>query len=552
MVLPRAEGRKAYQSCRFIRKAKNYNELRLSVEAAKDSGVATMPSLCQSLALYQRTKRSVFVGDVVSFATQSPRILFGEWMHRPSVLLLLCAALLLPMTAVARLPGPLQAVPASKVRDLSEIRSSRVLRVLVNQSRNSSGEVQGQAIGVEYHRLRAFEQYLNGHARDGQEVTLKIIPKAKDQLLGALQRGEGDMVAPGELLDLPSGYAVASSEPIASNVPLVLVGIKGQRRYTKVEQLSGKTLALPTGSAAGEVVSQLNQKLALHKLAPINIEWVDPTLAVEDVLEMVQGGIFHLTIVEQPIAERWGKILPKLRLDRQLSLGEPGEEHWFVRRDASMLRASIDRFLTGYKKPSDEDAAFLRIYRRLYQVHNPLAKGDRQRLEKLRPTLQKHADAQNMDWLNLAALAFKESRLQPNARSGSGPTGLMQITPSAAQRVGVSNIQNLDANVQAGAKYLAMIRRKFFSSPKLNERERMAFTLAAYNIGPERVQGMRAEARRRGLNPNQWFFQVERIAMEQVGMGAVSYVNSVNKYYLAFDRERESLEPRQQKVVTRK
>ena len=101
-------------------------------------------------------------------------------MHRPSVLLLLCAALLLPMTAVARLPGPLQAVPASKVRDLSDIRSSRVLRVLVNQSRNSSGEVQGQAIGVEYHRLRAFEQYLNGHARDGQEVTLKIIPKAKE------------------------------------------------------------------------------------------------------------------------------------------------------------------------------------------------------------------------------------------------------------------------------------------------------------------------------------------------------------------------------------
>ena len=157
-----------------------------------------------------------------------------------------------------------------------------------------------------------------------------------------------------------------------------------------------------------------------------------------------------------------------------------------------------------------------------------------------------------MDWLNLAALAFKESSLQPGANSGSGPTGLMQITPSAAQRVGVDNIQNLDANVQAGAKYLALIRRKFFASPKLNERERMAFVLAAYNMGPERVQGMRAEARRRGLNPDQWFFQVERIAMEQVGMGAVSYVNSVNKYYLAFDRERESLEPKEPKVALRK
>jgi len=166
--------------------------------------------------------------------------------------------------------------------------------------------------------------------------------------------------------------------------------------------------------------------------------------------------------------------------------------------------------------------------------------------------LQKHASEQGLDWLNLAALAFKESSLEPSARSGSGPTGLMQITPSAAQRVGVNNIQSLDSNVQAGARYLALIRRKFFASPKLNERERMAFILAAYNIGPERVQGMRAEARRRGLNPNQWFFQVERIAMEQVGMGPVSYVNSVNKYYLAYDREREALEAPGQKVASRK
>ena len=473
-------------------------------------------------------------------------------MTRPQVLLLLCLSLLLPMPAVARLAGPLVAPQAGQVRDLAEIRSSRVLRVLVNQSRNSSGEVQGQTIGVEYHRLRAFEQYLNGNARDGQEISLKIIPKAKDQLLGALQRGEGDLVAPGELLDPQSGHAISASEPIASNVPLLLVGIKGERRFTRLEQLSGRTVALATGSAAGEAINQINQKLALHKLPPVKVERVDPSLAVEDVLEMVQGGIFHLTIVEQPIAERWGKILPKLRFDRQVIISEPDEEYWFVRRDASMLRASIDRFLKTYKTPADQDVAFLRIYRRLYQVHYPLARADRQRLEKLRPVLQKHAREQGMDWLNLAALAFKESALQPNAKSGSGPTGLMQITPSAAQRVGVNDIQSLDSNVQAGAKYLALIRRKFFASPKLNERERMAFVLAAYNMGPERVQGMRTEAKRRGLNPDQWFFQVERIAMEQVGMNAVSYVNSVNKYYLAFDRERDSLEPQAQKVVSRK
>lgn len=104
-------------------------------------------------------------------------------MIRPSALLMLCLTLLLPMAAVARLDGPLEVTKPGKVRDLAQIRSSRTLRVLVNQSRNSSGEVQGQAIGVEYHRLRAFEQYLNGHARDGEEITLKIIPKPRTNCL---------------------------------------------------------------------------------------------------------------------------------------------------------------------------------------------------------------------------------------------------------------------------------------------------------------------------------------------------------------------------------
>jgi membrane-bound lytic murein transglycosylase MltF len=463
-------------------------------------------------------------------------------MIRASLYLIICASVLLPPAAAARQAGPQIAEHQSAVRDLPSIRTGKVLRVLVNQSRNSSGDAKGEEIGVEYHRLQAFEKYLNGHARDGQRITFKIVPKAKNQLLSALQRGEGDLVAPGELLDTRQARGVAASEPIIRHVPLVLVGLKGARGLRHVEQLSGRTLSLSAGSAADEAVHMLNQRLALRKLAPVKIEWVDPSLAVEDVLEMVQAGIFNLTVVEQPIAERWARVMPKLRIDRSLSLGTNSDMNWFVRQDASLLRASINSFLTTYKTPPGQDVAFEKAYKNLYRVHNPLASADRQRLEQLRPTLQRHAQAQGMDWLNLAALAFKESALDPDAQGSGGATGLLQITPAAAQRVGVANIQSTDNNVQAGAKYLAMIRRKFFASSRFNERERMAFTLAAYNLGPERVQSMRNEARRRGLNPDQWFFQTERVAMEQAGMGVVSYVNSVNKYYLAFDRERGSLE----------
>lgn len=462
------------------------------------------------------------------------------------LLLLSCLLSLLPLPAAARLAGPPEAWQRpGEVRDLPQVRSSGVLRVLVNQSRNSSGEVNGQPIGVEYRRLRAFEQYLNRTAKGNRNLRLEIVPKAKDQLIAALQRGEGDLVAPGELVHLRGQGDISPSAPIMTRVPLVLVGRQGARRYQRLDQLSGRTLMLPAGSAVGAAVHKVNEQLAARKLRPIDIEWLDPSLAVEDVLEMVQAGIYPLTAVELPIAQRWARVLPKLQVQPEVAFSRDDNLSWFIRRDARLLRASVDQFLKDYRSPADQDAAFQRVYRRLYKVHNPLGRTELGRLEKVRPVLQQYAERNDLDWLNLAAVAFKESTLNPSARGAGNATGLMQVTPAAARSVGVGNIHRLENNVQASARYLASLRRKFFSSPRLNERERMAFTLAAYNMGPQRVQQLRAEAKRRGLNPDQWFFQVERVAAEQVGMGVVSYVNSVNKYFLAFHRERSALESRQ-------
>lgn len=465
-------------------------------------------------------------------------------MSRLSTLAALGGLLISGLAWAAPSVGPAEFAPSQNVqaRDLEQIRRSGELRVLVNQSRNSSGEVKGQAIGVEAVRLRAFIQHLNQQAGSNQKkkISLRLIPKPKDQLLGALQRGEGDMVAPGELLDASRMPQIIPSRPIVAQVPMVLV--TGSQRAFSLDRLSGQSLALSPGSAAGAALTRLNRQLVTQRKAPVRVEWVDPSLAVEDVLEMVQAGIYPATVVEKTIAERWLKVMPKLRLGAEVRLDNLQDMHWFFRNDSGRLQASADQFLNNYRAPANQDAAFNRVYSRLYRVHQPLDSVGRQRLERVRPTLQRYADKHQMDWLGLAALAFKESTLNPSARGASGAVGLMQITPGAARSVGVSSIHQLDNNVQASARYLADIRRKFFSSPKLNERERLAFTLAAYNMGPQRVQKLRDEAKRRGLNPNQWFFQVERIAMETVGMGVVSYVNSVNKYFLAYARERRVLE----------
>ncbi|MBP8184793.1 MAG: transglycosylase SLT domain-containing protein [Pseudomonas sp.] len=467
--------------------------------------------------------------------------------------LLICLLALLPLTASARMSESLRVDKhPTASHDLAEIRSAGVLRVLINQSGNTSAEVKGQAIGSELQRLRAFEQFLNRDSR--RKLSLKLIPKAKEQLLPALLRGEGDLVVPGELLEPAPEQRVSASRALERNVPIVLVSAKGARRYLRVQQLAGHRLTLAQGSAAAQAIARVNQQLAERQLAPLSIDWADASLAAEDVLEMVQAGIYPLTAVELPLAERWAKVLPKLRIERHLQLDNRSDTHWYLSRQAPMLAATLEQFLPSYNRPADQDVAFMRVNRRTYRVHNPLARSDRQKLEKLRPTLQRYAGQHNFDWLSLAALAYKESSLNPHARtrSGSGPSGLMQITPAAARSVGVSNSQTLEGNVQAATKYMAMIRKRFFASPAIPESERLAFVFAAYNMGPERVQGMRTEAKRRGLNPNQWFFQVERVALEQVGMGVVAYVRSVNKYQLAFTRARQTLEPNTVLVKPRK
>ena len=60
------------------------------------------------------------------------------------------------------------------------------------------------------------------------------------------------------------------------------------------------------------------------------------------------------------------------------------------------------------------------------------------------------------------------------------------------------------------------------------------FTFASYNAGPGRVRQLRREAEKRGLNPNIWFGNVERIASERIGRETVTYVSNIYKYYVAY------------------
>ncbi|MFQ5545652.1 MAG: lytic transglycosylase F, partial [Acidiferrobacterales bacterium] len=66
------------------------------------------------------------------------------------------------------------------------------------------------------------------------------------------------------------------------------------------------------------------------------------------------------------------------------------------------------------------------------------------------------------------------------------------------------------------------------------ELNRHLFAFAAYNAGPARVARLRKEATALGLNPNEWFDNVEVVAAKRIGRETVQYVSNIYKYYIAY------------------
>lgn len=78
----------------------------------------------------------------------------------------------------------------------------------------------------------------------------------------------------------------------------------------------------------------------------------------------------------------------------------------------------------------------------------------------------------------ISAVIHTESNFRADAVSPKGALGAMQIMPETGKALGLENFFDLEANIRAGARYLAELAQRF---------PRTDMVLAAYNAGPGAV-----------------------------------------------------------------
>lgn len=422
--------------------------------------------------------------------------------------------------------------------DLPGLLSRKTIRVLTTSSPTNFFVSNGSIYGFEYSLLKEYEQFLNRNkTRHDLKTVVEFIPVPAGLLIPCLEKGLGDIAAAGLVVTDGDHPGLDFTDPYLTGVSEVFVSNRGVESMQHLPDVAGKQIYLRRTANYYESLGRLNEQLNAQGLAPVRLVPADDYVSSEDILEMLNAGIVELSVMESHLAELWAGVLPNLRIHDRLPLRQGAHLAWMVRKNNPRLRESLNMFVKEHKKGTLlGNIYFNRYFKDTKWITNPLDRAGKEKSFRYAPLFKKYGAEYDIDWMLLSALGYQESRLEHQSRSSKGAVGIMQVMPSTAldPRINVVDFHQIESNIRAGAKYLALLRDSYFNDPEMEPIVRIRYALAAYNAGPANILRARALAAEMGYDPNRWFLHGEIGALKLIGQETVRYVSNINKFYLAY------------------
>jgi membrane-bound lytic murein transglycosylase MltF len=455
-------------------------------------------------------------------------------------------------------PGFVAKVERPWTGDLDGMVKRRLVRFLVPYSKTLYMVDRGRQMGITAEAGQAFEAWLNArYAKGHLKIRVVFLPEARDALLPDLVAGKGD-VAAGALTITPERLAsVDFAAPWVTDVREIVIAGPTAPTLATLDDLSGKDVCVRRASPYFTSLERLNQNLAAKALAPVQIRSIDEDLEDDDILQMVSAGILPYTIVDDYTARVWARILPGLTIRDDLALRDDGAIGWAIRKTSPLLQKELAAFVAAHGIQTSFGATVMRRYFTGPEaLRNSASPQALQRFRELLSGFEKAGEKYGFDDLLLMAQGFQESQLDQSRRSPRGAVGVMQVLPStaAAPPLNITGVdRDVEANVEAGAAYLRLVRDRYVNDPALKEPDRTLMTFAAYNAGPGNFLKIRRAAISSGLDPHLWFNNVETGAAKVIGRETVQYVANIFNYYVSFrlakERDKAKMESKAARVL---
>jgi membrane-bound lytic murein transglycosylase MltF len=430
--------------------------------------------------------------------------------------------------------------------DFDVMLDRRSIRVLAPYSRSLYFNDKGRERGLTADSVRGFEQWLNKKYKKKlakRPITVFIIPTTRDKLLLSVAQGTGD-IAVGNLTMTEERRKIVDfvSLPGQTSVKeLVITGPKSPAIAT-ADHLAGKTVHVRKASSYYESLVALNERFAKERKPAMKIVLVPDALEDEDMMEMLNAGLLTAIVVDDWKAKMWAQILPKIKVNEQAVVREGGQIGWATRKGSPKLEAEILAYMKANLTKGVITGRVKQYMKRVKQIKDSTGSKERKRFEQTYALFEKYGKQYNFDPLMLTAQGFQESQLNQNAKSQVGAIGVMQVMPATGKELKVGDIRITESNIHAGAKYMDQLMAKNFPDTKFDEVNRTLFAFASYNAGPGNISKMRKAAEKSGLNPDQWFNNVEIVTAKKIGIETTTYVRNIYKYYVAYKLMKEAQE----------
>jgi membrane-bound lytic murein transglycosylase F len=388
------------------------------------------------------------------------------------------------------LPGLTGCAPGDTSK-LGRVKARGELVVATRNSATTYYEAAEGFRGIEYDMAKAFADHLH--------VELKmVVPGRFQDILTLVADGKVDMGAAGLTVTKAREEKVRFTPPYQTIRQQVVYRL-GSKKPDGPADLVGTDIMVTVGTS---YVDRLNElKLKYPRLVWRESEEKDS----EELLQMVAEGTLAYTIVDSNILDINRPLYPDLRA--AFDIQKPESLAWAFPRDEddSLFQEAV-RFQQRLKKSGEIKVLLDRYYGAtegtsyfnisLYQLRI------RDRLPLYRRLFEQAGERHGIDWRLLAAISYQESQWNPLATSYTGVQGMMMLTQTTAEHLGVADRLDPEQSIDGGARYIRELIDRI--PEQIAEPDRTWMALASYNVGYHHLADARILAGRQGGSPDKW------------------------------------------------
>lgn len=387
------------------------------------------------------------------------------------------------------------------------------LRIVTLFGSTTYFQYRGEDMGYEYELAKLYAE------QAGMPIVVKIAPSA-EALLQSIDSGYADLcITPQAQTQTANRHYLFVGPEEESGI--VLVQPKSDSALCSAAELPGHNVTVPAYTRYAYRLHHLDKELGGGVDSTI---LYGDTITEEDLIEAVVERSIGCTFADEKLAKLSHTYYHDI--DVSVPVGLSQRLSWIVRKDRKQLATSIEEWAKGvptknahriiYKRYFEESKQSYEGGTEEYNAAPTSHRGSRKIYYKVAGGIspfdelfKKEAPRIGWPWQLLAAIAYHESRFQPDVVGWSGARGLMGIMPATGKIFGASKEELLDPAISIRVSVDCLISTKKALGDLPEREETIKIILAAYNAGAAHLQDAMRLAQKHGQDPYVWEGSVE-------------------------------------------